>query len=415
MNRTKSQAKKYLRIFLVLLTAVLFSGCWGGRETDEVALVLAVGFDKGQHQPLEVTLSIANPKAFSAETGGQEEPFFNVSVEGPSIWECYTLLNTFVSRETSFFHTQAYIFGEDLAREGIGRYIYAMTRQREARRNSSLYICRGKAKDFIEKNKPPLETSLAKEFYFIDRTSQYTGLFYNHDLHDYYTSWKSLHGSTLALVGVQEKNNHGAKDDSPLQVPYEAGQIPKSGGNLIEFIGTAVFNDDKMVGELTGDETRTLLLLQGEFGVSNFTLTDPRHKDKIIMLRLRQARKPQIQFREEAGQLKISQTVFLEGEFLSIQSGENYEVANRQKMVEDTFDQEMEELAHGLIEKTKERNWNDIFHYDKTYRREVRNWQEWRSMNWNDIYRQAEFTVDFKTNIRRPGTMRNTFAPLQGE
>ena len=88
MNKGKNRPGKWLRLLPVLLTALLLSGCWGGRETDEVALVLAVGFDKGQHEPLQVTLSIANPKAFSAEGGGQEEPFFIVSVEGPSIWEC---------------------------------------------------------------------------------------------------------------------------------------------------------------------------------------------------------------------------------------------------------------------------------------------------------------------------------------
>lgn len=405
------QLYKVLSVIVLLLLVSQICGCTGGRETDEVALALAVGFDKGKNGLLEMTVTVANPKGFAAgEVGGKEENYITASVEGPSVWECYLLFNTFGTREVSFIHTIAYIFSEELAKEGLNKYLHALLRQRDVRRNSQILICKGKAKDFMQKNKPKLEISPARQYQAMERLSRVTDLSPTTSIHEFYTINKSLHSSPVAnLVGINVGEKKTAQKKSSFQVPYVAGEVPQGGGTApAEFVGAAVFSQDKLVGELNGSETRIALLMWGDFVISTFTIDDPKSPGNAIALRLRQAKKPDIKITSDKERLHIHETIYMEGEFLSIQSGENYEETKTKKIVEKAFNQRMEFLTKELINKTKEQNWGDIFHFDYTYRKQLSTWEEWKDLNWKDLYDASEITVEYKTNIRRPGLMRKS-------
>lgn len=413
--------RRWIKLLLMTCFCAWFTGCFGGRETDEVAIVLAVGIDKGKNAPIQMTITLANPRNFATGGGqgggggeGQQEAFITTSIEGPSIWECYLLFNSHGTRQMSFQHTRAYLFGEEIARQGIEKYLVALLRNREVRRNSSLIICQGSAKEFMEKNKPKLESSPAKQFQFMDQMSDITGFFPNGDIHRFYTTLKSLHSSpTTGMVAISQGREASEKAVQPLKIPYKAGEVPQSkGSNAAQFIGAAIFRDDRMVDKITGDETRTMMLLQDQFQLSTFTMRDPnpQYKNNVITLRLRRAKPSKVQLTQTEDQLKIHQTIFLEGEFWSIQSGENYEKPDKKKIVEEAFDRQMEKLAQGLIDKTKEKDYGDIFHYDRHYRKTLHSWEDWYNLRWKEIYDQAEITVDFKTNIRRTGLLRKTEA-----
>lgn len=414
----RQNKKRYILLLMGLL--MLFnSGCFGGRETDQVALVIAVGLDKGKKEALEMTVVIANPLAFATGDGGagDAEPFFITSVEGPTVWECYTLLNTYVSRELTLHHTNAYIFGEELSRSGLRPYIMALLRQREVRRGSHVFICNGKAKEFLKTNKPMLEIFPGKLFDLMSFLSERTGFVSDRDLHDAYLTMNNLHSSaTLPMVGVQKEEEQRTERDAreSLKAPYLPGDIPREGGNKVEFVGTAVFNNDKMVGKLTADENRTMLLLQGRLISSNFSFEDPGKSGRMIAVALNQAKAPDIRFTLDNNRLIINQTVFLEGEIFSIQSGINYENPKQKWIIEDALEKTQENLARKLIQKSKDEGWGDIFRYDTRYRRELSTWEEWRNLPWKEMYMQAEINVDVKANFRRTGLLRTTEPMVEG-
>ncbi|MEW6696092.1 MAG: Ger(x)C family spore germination protein [Bacillota bacterium] len=444
MEQKSSKIKQWTGIWLLLVFCLCLTGCWGGRETDEVAIVLAMGIDKAKNKPLEVTVTIAIPGAFAGgvtggggEGGGAAESFFNTSVQGANVWECVSLLNTYIGREILLEHTRVFIFGEELAREGLNKPLMSLLRNREVRGNSTLYISRGKARNFLEMNMPLLEVSPAKYYELMERSSRLTGLFPQRTLNDFNVILKSQHNSPTAIVvganhlgenqpqGMQGETQGGGGQDQQKQqqlderaakspsdnlrgMSYYAGEVPRLGGNQATLMGSAVFRHDKMVGMLTGVETRTMLLLQGEFNISTFVMRDPQHPGDRISLRLRQAKKPDIKMSVQDGRLRIDETIYLEGEYLAISSGENYEEPDKKKLVEAAFNQEMEEIADGLIAKTRNKDWGDIFRWDRYYRKQLRSWQEWENLRWKEIYDEADVHVTFKTNIRRPGLLRKT-------
>jgi len=59
-----------------------------------------------------------------------------------------------------------------------------------------------------------------------------------------------------------------------------------------EVMGLAVFNGSKMVGELDGEETQLQLMLEGNFGYSYVTIPDPEAEDYVVLLNIKQNRKP---------------------------------------------------------------------------------------------------------------------------
>ena len=54
-----------------------------------------------------------------------------------------------------------------------------------------------------------------------------------------------------------------------------SGRNGRTGGNSLEILGAAVFRDDRLVGEINGDEMTGLMLIRGTFGQANLSLADP--------------------------------------------------------------------------------------------------------------------------------------------
>ncbi|MDD4335416.1 MAG: Ger(x)C family spore germination protein, partial [Desulfotomaculaceae bacterium] len=174
------EAKLYL--FLLLIISLLsLTGCWGMRETDEIAYVLMVGFDKGERDNLVLTLSIANPKTATGggEGGGGDEETIRevVSVEAYGPLVMLDLLSTTIDRHVYLQHAKAFVFSEELAREGLEQWLSPLMRFRETRGAAQIFICRGKARDLIQKNNPFLGLGPAKQIELIRKMSETHGLF----------------------------------------------------------------------------------------------------------------------------------------------------------------------------------------------------------------------------------------------
>ena len=59
-------------------------------------------------------------------------------------------------------HTKYIIISEDLAREGVERFINGMVRSRQIRRIAHIIIVKGKASKFVEEFKPLLTSAISK-------------------------------------------------------------------------------------------------------------------------------------------------------------------------------------------------------------------------------------------------------------
>lgn len=447
---------KVILLMWICICFLLLPGCWGSMETDQLGYVLVIGLDKGEENIIKVTFQLAIPEPIEgrqAEKGTEV-----VSVEAPSIFAAQELIDTFVSKRSTIIHNKAIVVSEDIAREGLSKYINPLVRSSDLRRTNYLLVTQGKAHDFIQENVNLIFERYPSRQLDIFMTSTYmTGLIPNADVHKFYEALNSPGRQPIAaLVGVekkkeetQKKEQQGEEDkeqqgdqDKKQQdrqnkeqegeqqaqdkkketksekekveeaMAYVPGEIPREGGNKIEIIGTAVFKDDRLVGFLNGKETRYYQMVTGGFGRGNFTFPDPDPVEggsNIINLEIMKGRSPEIKV--DPDQEKINVRLFLEGEILSIQSGENYEQGTLKKQLEDYVSNHITQEVMRLIRKTQDEYRSDIFGFGEFTRIDLLTWQDWVDYEWLRKYPRYEVSVETVFKVRRSGMMIRT-API---
>lgn len=402
---------------LIALTLLSLPGCWGARETDEIAYALAVGFDKGEKDTLVVTVSIANPR-FATGTGGGETDGARavLSVETYAPIAMSDLINTAIDRRLSLQHAKAFVFSEELAREGLNKWILPLMRYREVRDTSSVFVCRGQAKDFIKENSPFMEMGASKQFDLIARLSQEHGLYPNISLREFYESFKSQSiEATAPLAAVHEGELESAKPGfnrgGELSLgKYIAGEVPVAGKNKVQFCGTAVFHRDKMIGYLNGQETRFQLMLMGLFNSGIISILDPFSEEPALAgFEVRQARSPKRQANiDPDGNITIDVDIFLEPELIAYTGQNTVSRLDLKPAFEEALSIYIKEGCDNLIRRTQEEFRSDICGFGYLLRHHFLTIKPWEEFDWLNRYPDAEINVNVQSRIRRTGAIMKT-------
>lgn len=409
---------RIIKIFILLLSAfvlISLTGCFGKTETDETAFVVAIGFDKGEKENMVLTVSIANPKVIAGDGGGGAEgeegggSVIVQSVETHGPLTGLEQLSTATSRHLSLVHAKAYIFSEELAQEGLGPWFTALSRYYEVRGTSYVFVCKGKAKDYLEKNKPPLELIPVKQYELIGSLSEAHGLYHNVMFKDFYQELKrsdiqpSLPLTAIHEGGLETAKPGVAKGGQLTLGKYIAGEAPITGSNKAQFDGTAVFRDDKMVGVIDGESTRFYLMLRGKFERGFINVLDPLANAPVgIGLNVFQSRSPKYVTRiNEDGTVTIDVDIYLDAELVAVTSNINYEREDRKLVLEEAFSTHVREGCQALIKRTQEEFKADIFGFGEQVKGHYQTVPAWRDAQWLQRYPEAQINVAVHTRLRQ--------------
>ncbi|KJS00720.1 MAG: hypothetical protein VR68_06430 [Peptococcaceae bacterium BRH_c4a] len=409
---------RLLKIIAPLILVLLMAGCWGKRETDEIAYVLVMGFDKGPGHFSVISFQIANPKAIAGLSGGGggkgvgggDEPLFIENIVAKLPIGAFNLLNVERSREISLLHTTAFIFSEEVARQGVAHYLNPLGRYRETRGTAFVFVCRGKASEFMKKNQPVLEVTPSKQYAMLALTNKIHGLTQVTQFTDFYQGSKSVDvNPTAPLVGISKKEELSKSEIPPHNKlgDYLAGDMPSVEKDP-QFIGTAVFRKDRMVGELTGDETRYFNMIIGKLNQSFLIIDDPKKKGQSVGMTLRQARKPEVKVNLAGERPEIELRIYQEPEIAGVTSGINYESPEMKKVLEKALANIIRKRCESLITRTQEEFRSDIFGFGRKAKRKFITLEKWKKYNWDEAFPQARVDIIVHVKIRRTGLMLNT-------
>lgn len=244
--------KKPFFLSLFLCSVLFLTGCFGSRELDDLAFVMAVGIDKGAKPgTVRVTAQIARPGDVRGQTGapsaGTGEPVWTAAAEGRTIFEAIRNIARFSSRRVFWAHNQVIVIGEDMAQEGISDVIDFFSRNHELRMKTWIVVSEGEAKKLVS-TQTGLEVlpgvSINKLFRYSEIVSEAPK-----------TDMRTLAAAYLSDSTHPVLARVAAKDRQiSAKQKQEFGLNPQ-----IELSGTAVFKRDKMVGFLDLDESRGLL------------------------------------------------------------------------------------------------------------------------------------------------------------
>jgi Ger(x)C family germination protein len=332
------------------------------------------------------------------------------------------MLETTIPRRINFEHLKFIVVSEEMARSGIlGDYLAPIRRNAQIRASSHIIISRGSAEEFVNELEPYIGTRLSKTQELLFLAPSEPGFFPHVTLEDLYDGFKSTYRQPIVALGAVNNFNNFKEEGKKWGTEYKsgggylAGQLPRKGEDKIELFGTAVFDGDKMVGELKGDETRLMLMGRGEFIRGFFTIPDPKRPDLIVPLDVRQkASERKVSVRIENGKPIIHLKLKLEGNILAIQSRINYESLELKPVLEKAFEQFIKKDLDKLIVKTKELK-ADILQFGQKAVWHFSTIQDWEKYNWIAQYENAEVTTEVSFSIKNTGTMLNNSPILRTE
>ncbi|MGE5675609.1 MAG: Ger(x)C family spore germination protein [Mycobacterium leprae] len=431
------RAKRSLLLLLCCLP-LLITGCYDRRELEEMAMVLALGLDSGQQSRYAVTAVVAIPSKMAGGKGGGGEgkPTMLTTVEAPTVAGAIALLNTYIDRRISLMHLKGLFMAEDLAKESGLTVMDEFVRMREARRTIFYIVIKGKAAKFLDKMNPQLEKDPQRFIEQMTASYQRTGMIpAASQIQTFVTTVNTGYAQPLAYyaaikegeeggdkgggdkekgggekgegggTGAVSKTPEGKDPEStrPIDRQFRAGEIPRKGGPNLEIIGAAAFRRDRMVGALSGQEMRLVLMLQNRFRRGIVTIPDPATEDAAVSVDLRRGKPTSITVSLGGSRPKIRGVVNLEGEITGMEGVKlDYTEPENQPKLEAALSSKLEGDIAALVKKTQD--WNaDVMGFGTRVVRQYPTVAAWEAADWPNHYKDADIQIDVQVTLRRFG------------
>lgn len=424
-----SLMRKIILLLIVSLICSSLSSCYDSREIDELGFVIALGVDKGKSNILRLTFQIAKPgKSGGGEGGGEgggDKGFSQITIEAPAIHTAINMLNTINSKQINISHIKAIVFSKELAQEGLNLYLHAIIRSREFRPNMNIVVARETAEAYLSSINPQLVLNPSKYYDLAFQSYEYTAFFSDVEFHDFYNAVDSFHQNPVAILAgisgyssIEDITNdnstyleHG--HDYPLGGDHYAGEIPQIGENKAEIMGLAVFDGDRMTGELDGTDSKYYLLCTGDYLHSNWTIPDPQSEGHFILMDIQQSRPRDC--RVTAGEFpEIYLKLNLEGDFLAIQSGLPYE-GEMLEQFETYLESFIKEEILAFLNKLSRDCKTDICGFGRFAKNNFLTWNEWADYQWKSKFKDAIFKVEVNFKARRSGLILKSNPSVSSE
>jgi len=356
----------------------LFSGCWNYIEINEQANVSGIAIDKGQNgKKYHITAELISIS--SGEKGAGVSTSI-VEADGNTILETIRRMISISSKKLYFGHCRVMVLSKDIAEEGIAPILDFAMRDAELRLTIDLVISKADTAKEILMQKPILEKIVSYE---IDEMLQ--------------TNYKILYESQKAQA-YQFNNVLGADGISPVVPAFEVVKTNKE-ETTFKLSGIAIFNEDKLIGFLDEDETKTFLFVRNKVkdGVLSIQINDA--EDDFIAIEIF-GNKTKVKPVKQDGELSI------EIETQTDMSIEQISANNKmtQQEFEDVFTAQLEQKMIGVIHKVQKDFKVDIFGFGNMInQKNPKLWEEYQS-NWDETFKTLKVKVKSKVEVKSSGT-----------
>ncbi len=420
--------RRILALILVLSGLPVLTACYDALEVDDWAYVYTMGVDKGISNKLRITVQLPTMKSSGGgvNEGGEKtaglgnKDFVVISLDCPTFYTGVNMINSSLSRKINYSHSKYFVVSEDIAKEGMGNLMSAFVRDRQIRRTMHMIVVKGKARDFIKEINPVLGTALSKTQEGMMNMEKVNGFFDDNDLGSFIDDIKSHKIQPVSVLAAINDFSNYKKEGQPTDEiksagDYYAGELPRSDGNKTEYLGTAIFNAGKMVGEFNGDETRALLMIKGEYETGSYVIHDPSNSKLLDTIIVSQQKKPNIKIDlKKEGKPDIEVKVFLEGEIQALQSAINYESVELKPILENKVESFLKEQIDKTISKALGLNC-DVFGFGEKASMKFLTIQDWEKFKWLDRFKDSSVKTEVQFVIRRTGIFTKTNPPKGGK
>lgn len=179
-----------------------------------------------------------------------------------------------------------------------------------------------------------------------------------------------------------------------------AGSSPIENSSSSEMMGTAVFNGDILVGELTAVETLCHMLVTNELESCNITLPHAEGQNQNTDLYLYNNSNPKIKVNIVNGTPFIKINFHLEARILSINSDSKYDTEQKLSEISSVASQYIKNIMTEYLYKTSVQLKSDIDGFGTHALPLFLTENDFEEYNWLDNYKDAVFDVSVDTRVK---------------
>lgn len=383
--------KRFLPFLLILLVSIILTGCWDLKDINRRVMVVALGLDLAERTETEnyeyismvkLTAQVAIPEKLSGGAGQPlttgAEAVWNVSAIGRNVSMCYVNLQQRLQNELFLGHTRVLVISEDLAREGLSRYMNFFRNNPEFRRLSYLLISENKAEDLLNT---------------FPKTANLQAIYLMNLIED------EIQRQTmpdLPFIEIAIRDVTSGVD--PIAVLISSDKET----GIIKYSGLAVFRGDRMVGKLDVEETWSYLQLaegklsglevvrdvESEIGRLSIVFNDLKRKMRLVLT--------------EKGNFKFECKLSFEGIIFSQEVPAVYTKEIYLDQLENRVSTEVKREIETVFYKVQQKYNADIFGFGELVKAYMP--EEWKRIeDWHEEFKKVELELDVETIIRRSG------------
>lgn len=365
-------------LIMILVLSLLVSGCWDRKEIENRELAIAMAVDKAK-QGIEVSIqvpiigNIAGSGESAGGAGGKSTQVFHQ--QGETLADALTKINGKMDKSLFLGHLSLVFLGEEQARIGIKNILDVMRRDTYIQRRLYPVVAKGKGRRLLEDgtDMEQLKAMFVKNMLETGEKAQATIPFRLHDL---------LVTLSTPTRKVPILNYIGVVDGK------------------YQWLGLAVFNEDRMIGTLSPEEAIPLLQIREQKVGQRILIKCPVGNGSYQFYPLNMRRKIQV-----TKEPRIQVLVEIEGRLTEKTCLEQGKENRQKRQLEQQIQQIYQQRANRLIQKAQ-KDWKlDIFEFGR-YIHAYHN-SLYQAINWEKTFRKIPIDVSYHVYIRREGTSLN--------
>ncbi|MFD1036923.1 Ger(x)C family spore germination protein [Virgibacillus byunsanensis] len=389
--------QKLIPIITLIVLIIILSGCWSRTELDEMAIATAIGIDKREEDYL-VTVQILNPGEIAGKAVTTRSEVVTYRTTGKTLFEALRKLTTEIPRKIYVAHVRIIIFGEELAKEGIGKSLDLISRDHEFRTDFFILVAKDIESTEVLNVLTPIEKIPANKIYGSLQASEETWATTKAVTLDELITNLTSPGSNPVLSGVEMIGDS--------QIGMDIGNVEKVDPPAsLNLMGLSVFKKDKLVGWLSQEESKGYNFIKGNVKSTVDYVACEEGTIAIEVIKTTSDVKGKV----ENGLPKIDIQINAEANIGEVQCGKDITKPEIIKELEQQFSDKTKKLINNSIKKVQEDFQSDIFGFGEAIHRS--NSKAWKDLkeNWDQEFSNVEVSVKVKYEIRRIGTTKESF------
>ena len=373
------------------------------------------------------------------------------------------LINDYLGQKLNLSYCKAMVFSEDIAKKGIGNYICTATNDIEIRPSCDIIVSKCSALDYITNSKPLLENLSSKYYEIASSSQKDTGLTRTISLMSFYNRYyDSLCEPYAPLSSIEESNESGkanqtsqanqktnqanqaeqinsntsinkkesesnsedAKNDVQGKTldsdknsndTNSGGSSSSSGGKSessskkdvekdnanakIKNQGLAIFKDDKLIGEISREETLCYMLVSGKLKDAVINIPSPFEDADYVSLNISSVHsKNKVEIKN--GTPFITCNISLSARVLSSTKTSNYLSKENSLALEYATNSYLNANVTDFLYKTSKELKSDFIGFGRNAVRSFKTMDDWKNYDWLNKYQNSEFNVNVNTTVK---------------